>query len=806
MPIIRTLTTGLVALSLGAWWCEAQDVTAPDANISIDRIGRPIVPDAPRVAVTAALHDFANWTRAYLAHRTADPAGPPGMSPSVSDGAVLAANRQAMLFELIRDDPAEALSMALPPSVARQLPAAVSQYLEAYVNGPGTFVVTVGCGPNGSAVFRQVAYQGKVYDAYVSAAGSPQTSRRNIVVTGIAVGSRMALHAGSLLAGETADADGSNPTRLDDVVIGGDSGARRPWTTGAKSVLYMRLDYPDAPGATLSLTGAQQLMAQASDFYAANTYGRIPSLSYTVTPTLRMPKLYAAYTSRDEVEQDATTVGIASGFDPAAYDLVVYQNTPQQVMSGFWGFARENAKGVWMYNGFNWMHHSHEFGHNFGNRHANLWDTFGKDPIGPGTNLEYGDVFDNMGNQGNLGTGHHHPWFKNRQDWIDDSYITTVTSSGTYRVQALESAPNSNWMALRIPRDADRNYWVFYRNQFIQSENAAILTWGYNQRVSAHLLDMTPGSATGINDSWDAPLPIGQSFLDVPANIQITPIARAGGDAGSLDIQVTLGPPNNVSPIVDAGVSRIVTITGPSITINLDGTVIDPDNAPETVWAGEGAVTFGNPLAVDTTATFSAPGFYALALVANDLVNPPITDDLSIGVVAPGTEALLLTSPAGGDTWTEQMPATITWESATIANVAVELSRDGGNTWAPLAGAVAASAGSWTWSAVTGPASNRCLIRISDATDGSPMHQLPDFFTIASGVCVPAIPGDLDCDGDVDLNDYALLGPCLGGPIGTTAPPGCDPLVFANADLDADGDSDLIDAAQFAVNFGAATP
>ena len=56
---------------------------------------------------------------------------------------------------------------------------------------------------------------------------------------------------------------------------------------------------------------------------------------------------------------------------------------------------------------------------------------------------------------------------------------------------------------------------------------------------------------------------------------------------------------------------------------------------------------------------------------------------------------------------------------------------------------------------------------------------------------VPA-PGDLDDDGDVDLDDYSLFETCFTGPDGSPVEPGCEP-----GDFDGDADIDCDDWDQF---------
>jgi len=74
---------------------------------------------------------------------------------------------------------------------------------------------------------------------------------------------------------------------------------------------------------------------------------------------------------------------------------------------------------------------------------------------------------------------------------------------------------------------------------------------------------------------------------------------------------------------------------------------------------------------------------------------------------------------------------------------------------------------------------------------------LRDFAGFQALFVPPLVPGDLDYDGDVDTDDYAVLADCTTGPC-EAAP--CDPPLYddpdcAHADLDADGDLDLADFA-----------
>ena len=107
----------------------------------------------------------------------------------------------------------------------------------------------------------------------------------------------------------------------------------------------------------------------------------------------------------------------------------------------------------------------------------------------------------------------------------------------------------------------------------------------------------------------------------------------------------------NLPPVVDAGIGQTVNVGVPSA---LDGTVTD-DGLPDppatvtTVWSvvsGPGIVIFADANAVDTTATFSAPGVYVLRLTADD---GDMTSSDEVTIIVAGVETLDIRVSANSD-------------------------------------------------------------------------------------------------------------------------------------------------------------
>jgi hypothetical protein len=140
-----------------------------------------------------------------------------------------------------------------------------------------------------------------------------------------------------------------------------------------------------------------------------------------MTRTLRMPKTSAAYGALDAavLRTDARAAATAAGFTLNSYqfDLICFTSVPNYSWAGL-GYV--GAPGSWIQGSFDSSGgvSVHELGHNFGLNHANFWDTAGANAIGrTGTDVEYGDSFDTMGNA-SAGRRHFNVRNKAALDWL----------------------------------------------------------------------------------------------------------------------------------------------------------------------------------------------------------------------------------------------------------------------------------------------------------------------------------------------------------------------------------------------------
>ncbi len=93
--------------------------------------------------------------------------------------------------------------------------------------------------------------------------------------------------------------------------------------------------------------------------------------------------------------------------------------------------------------------------------------------------------------------------------------------------------------------------------------------------------------------------------------------------------------------------------------------------------------------------------------------------------------SVTVTSPNGGETWATGTGHAITWSASGFASARIEYSTNNGTAWTDVTPSTPAAAGTYAWT-VPATLSTQCLVRVSDAADGSPSDQSNGAFTIAA--------------------------------------------------------------------------
>lgn len=123
---------------------------------------------------------------------------------------------------------------------------------------------------------------------------------------------------------------------------------------------------------------------------------------------------------------------------------------------------------------------------------------------------------------------------------------------------------------------------------------------------------------------------------------------------------------------------------------------------------------------------------YAISEVETDANDKPLVDVVidSIRVVT-GDPMIELTAPVSSGKWNNAVVNEITWNSAFVADVKIELSFDNGETWEELTESYSAHYRHFEWE-FPGIISNECFIRISDVANPDVMSMNEEAFTICN--------------------------------------------------------------------------
>lgn len=632
---------------------------------------------------------FDAWQRQWL---SADEAGRQAL---LDDGEALALARREAFRQLMVQDPQRALTAALSPATRLEFPPRIATHLEQWRDGVGTLHVIGGVAEDGATptplLERFVTFDGpdaatvlraSVYGARANAGTQTSTRLHGVELDGLIAVSDSRLR--QLFRGEPrpnlpVEWPRNCPVsrkRIDvDLVFhGGDTlygfctalhandfalsltngeqqaaaNAGLPpssaWADGAKTVLYVRVDFSDKTGDPVSATSAQSTVnTQVNTFYVNNSFNKT-SMSATVTPTLRLPKTQVEYQTNEQyllLRSDALAAARDAGFEPNDYnlDVVAFATT----YSGWAGRGYVGSRGTWLNGYFDLRVTSHELGHNYGLNHANYWNANGLTIIGPGSNTEYGNPWDAMGSNG--GPAHHfNAWFKRLLNWMPEAEVATVSSSTTVRISELEKPLVAGAHAAKVPRDAQHDYWLEYRpaQNTANTRDGISINWGYPYNNTSHLLDMTPGDGSRTNST----LIIGRTFSDTLAGLHFTPIAKAGTTPEAIDVVVNVGTfPSNRPPTMTLAASATSLTVGQNVTFT--ATASDPDgDALAYAWDFDDGTWGAN--AASVTRSFTTARTYSVRLVVSDMKGGTVSRSVLVTVGTPTTFTLSGTVRAAG--------------------------------------------------------------------------------------------------------------------------------------------------------------
>ena len=645
-------------------------------------------------AATAALQDFAKWAEEFI--RSA-------ASASVVEGQRLAWKRREAMLDLIQSDPAQAIASAAPFGWRQALPPQITRFFEQQLDGRGDLNVAMGTDlTRGSAtVYRSVRLAGTNYQAFVYGRRLAQSCQSQIPLHGIALEGKMAVAGAPLRVIEEAEAEALARRRgkvLDKIcsVSGNPVAARKQpvyaesgggilcfcgtdhydlvnrqwtlaesggtagsgetpvglggpvndaWTHGTKTVLYMRVNFPDDLTEPISEGAAYSVMDEVNDFYTVVSYD-LTAVDTTVAPLVTLPQTKAYYSADPGLLlTDARATTKLAGYDTDNFDrdIVAFTSVPNYT---FGGLAYVGGKGVWLQS-MDAGVTAHELGHNYGLVHANFWDaTTNYSMVGPGTNLEYGNPWDTMGAAG-AGIYQFDAPHKGQLDWLKADAVQSITTNGVYRIYPFDVPASSRvagrFYAAAVKKDALRHYWLEFRQLFTANpwlENGLLLNWAPWAQSSGgtQLIDTTPGSpdAGDALSRDDAAVVIGRTFDDSVAGVHITPLQR--GSSGTdpwIEYQVNLGGfPGNQRPVISLEVDQTNVAVG--ALVHFHAAASDPNgDTLAYAWTFDD-LTFSTNNLSWTSKTFTTAGDHVVRCEVSDMKGGKASANAVVTVGSPG--------------------------------------------------------------------------------------------------------------------------------------------------------------------------
>ncbi len=335
--------------------------------------------------------------------------------------------------------------------------------------------------------------------------------------------------------------------------------------------------------------------------------------------------------------------------DPYNFDRIVAMSNTKLINAS--GLAYVGGTFAWVGSKLKGSVAIHEWGHNWGVVHANLWTSNdGITRSDDGKHKEYGDKADVMGNGG---TNEFNPLFKERLNFltVDAGEIIEVDTSGTYRVfdhvdpHSETPATKVRALKLAITGYSSSDQYIMLGLRHVDGNDGGTSRKDWNRNAlemhadgtspssgdndGSHFLDSTPGSTD--KDSDDGGILIGTTYSEGPevngtninGELHVTPIARgsieeAGHVHEYMDVVINIGDfSGNQAPTASIVLSNPEPEPGDLITLTANASDPDGDTLAYAWKFGDGKYSLDNVSSVEHA--WSAEGTHEVTLRVSDM-------------------------------------------------------------------------------------------------------------------------------------------------------------------------------------------